>query len=75
LPSALLLVESVGGNAEASRLAGVRAQRIKVIVYMFCALCTGIAGLMNSSNLSEADANNAGLWIELAAYSKWAPTP
>ncbi len=62
-----LLVESVGGNAEASRLAGVRAQRIKVMVYMFCALCAGIAGLMNSSNLSDADANNAGLWIELDA--------
>lgn len=62
-----LLVESVGGNAEASRLAGVRAQRIKVMVYMFCGLCAGIAGLMNSSNLSDADANNAGLWIELDA--------
>ncbi len=62
-----LLVESVGGNAEASRLARVRAQRIKVMVYMFCALCAGIAGLMNSSNLSDADANNAGLWIELDA--------
>jgi ribose/xylose/arabinose/galactoside ABC-type transport system permease subunit len=62
-----LLVESVGGNAEASRLAGVRAQRIKIMVYVFCALCAGIAGLMNSSNLSDADANNAGLWIELDA--------
>jgi simple sugar transport system permease protein len=62
-----LLVESVGGNAEASRLAGVRAQRIKIMAYMFCALCAGIAGLMNSSNLSDADANNAGLWIELDA--------
>jgi simple sugar transport system permease protein len=62
-----LLVESVGGNAEASRLAGVRAQRIKIMVYVFCALCAGIAGLMNSSNLAAADANNAGLWIELDA--------
>lgn len=62
-----LLVESVGGNAEASRLAGVRARRIKIMVYMFCALCAGIAGLMNSSNISNADANNAGLWIELDA--------
>jgi len=62
-----LLVESVGGNAEASRLAGIRARRIKIMVYVFCALCAGIAGLMNSSNLSDADANNAGLWIELDA--------
>jgi galactofuranose transport system permease protein len=62
-----MLVESVGGNAEASRLAGVRAKRIKIMVYVFCALCAGIAGLMNSSNLSDADANHAGLWIELDA--------
>jgi simple sugar transport system permease protein len=62
-----LLVEAVGGNAEASRLAGIRARRIKIMVYVCCALCAGIAGLMNSSNLSNADANNAGLWIELDA--------
>jgi simple sugar transport system permease protein len=62
-----LLVESVGGNAEASRLAGIRARRIKITVYVVCALCAGIAGLMNSSNLADADANHAGLWIELDA--------
>ena len=62
-----LLVESVGGNAEASRLAGVRAQRIKVMVYLFCGLCAGVAGLWTSSSLGGADANNAGLWIELDA--------
>jgi galactofuranose transport system permease protein len=62
-----LLVESVGGNAEASRLAGIRARRIKILVYVLCALFAGIAGLMNSSNLADADANNAGLWIELDA--------
>ncbi len=62
-----LLVESVGGNAEASRLVGIRSRRIKIMVYMFCALCAGIAGLMISSNVSAADGNNAGLWIELDA--------
>ncbi|NEC89370.1 ABC transporter permease [Streptomyces sp. SID12501] len=62
-----LLVESVGGNAEASRLVGIRSLRIKIMVYVFCALCAGIAGLMISSNTSAADGNNAGLWIELDA--------
>jgi simple sugar transport system permease protein len=62
-----LLIESVGGNAEASRLAGVRSRRIKIMVYVFCALCAGVAGLWNSSSLGGADANNAGLWIELDA--------
>jgi simple sugar transport system permease protein len=62
-----LLIESVGGNAEAARLAGVRAQRIKILVYVLCGLMAGVAGLWNSSSLGGADANNAGLWIELDA--------
>ena len=62
-----LMIESVGGNAEASRLVGIRARRIKLMAYMFCGLCAALAGLINSSNLSAADSNNAGLWIELDA--------
>jgi simple sugar transport system permease protein len=62
-----LLIESIGGNAEASRLAGVRSRGLIILVYAFCGLCAGIAGLMISSNVSSADGNNAGLWIELDA--------
>jgi len=46
---------------------GIRSMRIKIMVYVFCAVCAGIAGLMISSNTSAADGNNAGLWIELDA--------
>lgn len=62
-----MLIESVGGNAEASRLAGIRSRQIKLMVYVFAAFCAGIAGLMISSNVSGADSNNAGLWYELDA--------
>ncbi|WHT22507.1 ABC transporter permease [Crossiella sp. CA-258035] len=62
-----LLIESVGVNPEASRLAGVRSRRIIWTCYVFAALCAGVAGLMISSNVSAADANNAGLWIEMDA--------
>ncbi|MFI6481161.1 ABC transporter permease [Nonomuraea sp. NPDC050663] len=62
-----LLIEAVGGNAEASRLAGVRSKGIIIVVYAFAALCAGLAGLMISSNVSSADGNNAGLWVELDA--------
>ncbi|MFD8527563.1 ABC transporter permease [Streptosporangium canum] len=62
-----LLIESVGGNAEASRLAGIRSRGVIIAVYTFAALCAGVAGLMISSNVSSADGNNAGLWIELDA--------
>ncbi|GAA1804195.1 ABC transporter permease [Luedemannella flava] len=62
-----MLLESVGGNAEASRLAGIRARRITIMVYVFCGLCAGIAGLMISADVSSADGTRAGLWIELDA--------
>jgi simple sugar transport system permease protein len=62
-----MLIESVGGNAEASRLVGIRSRGMIAMVYVFCAFCAGIAGLMISSNVSSADGNNAGLWIELDA--------
>ncbi|OBF09968.1 ABC transporter permease [Mycobacterium sp. ACS4331] len=62
-----MLLESVGINPEASRLAGVRHRTIVFAVYVFCALCAGVAGLMIASNISAADANNAGLWIEMDA--------
>jgi galactofuranose transport system permease protein len=62
-----VLLEAVGVNPEASRLAGVRHRSIVFAVYVFCSACAGVAGLMIASNISAADANNAGLWIELDA--------
>jgi galactofuranose transport system permease protein len=62
-----MLIESVGINPEASRLAGVRARSITWMVYLLCAVFAGIAGLMVSANVMAADANNAGLFIELDA--------
>ncbi len=62
-----MLLESVGINPTAARLTGVRARGITLSVYVFVAVCAGVAGLMISSNVTAADANNAGLWIELDA--------
>ncbi|MFD8141499.1 ABC transporter permease [Streptomyces sp. NPDC059708] len=62
-----MLIESVGGNPAASRLVGIRAGGLLTLVYVFSALCAAVAGLMISSNVSSADGNNAGLWIELDA--------
>lgn len=62
-----VLIESVGINPEASRLAGVSARVIIWMVYVFSAICAAIAGLMISSNITAADANSAGLWIEMDA--------
>lgn len=61
------LIESVGVNPEASRLAGVRARSIIWTVYIFAAFCAGLAGLMLTSNSTSADPNSIGLFIELDA--------
>ncbi|WP_220457968.1 MULTISPECIES: ABC transporter permease [unclassified Actinotalea] len=62
-----MLVESVGINPEASRLAGVRARSITWTVYALTGLFAGVAGLMMSADVMAADANNVGLFIELDA--------
>jgi galactofuranose transport system permease protein len=62
-----MLTEAVGINPEASRLAGVRARGIIFTAYMLSGLLAGIAGILYSSNIRAADANAAGLFIELYA--------
>jgi simple sugar transport system permease protein len=62
-----MLTEAVGINPEASRLAGVRARGIIWGAYAACGLLAGFAGILYSSNIMAADANAAGLYIELDA--------
>ena len=62
-----MLIEAVGINPEASRLAGVRARTIIWTVYAFSGLCAGIAGLVIAANTNSVNANSLGLWIELDA--------
>lgn len=62
-----LFIESVGNNPTASRLAGIPAARVKLLVYTICGLCAGIAGLIITADIQGADANNAGLYLELDA--------
>jgi simple sugar transport system permease protein len=62
-----LFIEAVGGNATASRYAGVNAGVVKFMAYVFSGLCAGIAGLIVASDIRAADPNNAGLYLELDA--------
>ncbi|MCK0118860.1 ABC transporter permease [Isoptericola sp. S6320L] len=62
-----MLVESVGINPAASQLAGVKARTIVWTVFALSGLFSGLAGLILASNVMAADANNAGLFIELDA--------
>lgn len=62
-----LFIQAVGINPVAARLAGVRTATLIFFAYVFCSACAGMAGLMVSSNIKSADANNAGLMLELDA--------
>jgi simple sugar transport system permease protein len=62
-----LFIESVGDNQTASYYAGVNSRTVKFLVYTFSGLCAGLAGLVAASNIKCADANHAGLFLELDA--------
>ncbi|MCV3768528.1 ABC transporter permease [Rhizobium sp. TRM95796] len=62
-----LLIEAIGVNLRASRLSGVKTTALVVLVYALSGLCAAIAGLIVAADIKGADANNAGLWLELDA--------
>jgi simple sugar transport system permease protein len=62
-----LFVEAVGNNPVASHFAGINTRMVKWFVYALCGLCAGLAGLIVASNIKAADANNAGMYLELDA--------
>ncbi len=62
-----LLIEATGGNERASKLAGVGTRAMIMAVYVWCSLCAALAGVIAAADIMGADANNAGLWLELDA--------
>lgn len=62
-----VLTEAIGINPAASRLAGIRSRGIVWSLYGLSGLLAGLAGIVYSSNIMAADANAAGLNIELDA--------
>lgn len=62
-----LLIEAVGVNRNAAALAGVNATVLIVAVYVASGLCAALAGVVAAADIRGADANNAGLWMELDA--------
>lgn len=62
-----VLTEAVGINPDASRLAGVRSRGIIWGAYVVSGVLAGVAGIIYASNIRAADANAAGLFVELYA--------
>lgn len=62
-----LLIEAVGVNRSAARFAGISSRLLLLLVYSFAGFSAAIAGLIVAGDIRGADANNAGLWLELDA--------
>jgi len=62
-----LYIESVGINARSSLFSGIDQKKVKLLAYVFCGFCAGIAGLVASSNIKTSDAFNMGVGMEMDA--------
>jgi ribose/xylose/arabinose/galactoside ABC-type transport system permease subunit len=62
-----LFIEACGCNPRASHYLGLNVRVIKFLVYCVSGLCAAIAGMVITADIQGADANNAGLWLELDA--------
>jgi len=62
-----MFIEAVGINLRAARNAGVNGWLVVMSTYIISGLCAAVAGLIVAADIRGADANNAGLWLELDA--------
>ncbi len=62
-----IFMESTGLNQKASKLVGIKTDKITFISYMVCSLMAGLAGVIATSRISSIDANNVGLNMEMDA--------
>ena len=47
-------VQAIGGNEKASKLSGIKVDRVKIWVYAFSGLCSAIVGIIATSQLVSA---------------------
>ncbi len=59
---------ALGGNRTASRLAGVRTERVEIMAYVLCGLLAGLAAIIVTARAASAEPN-AGLYFELLAIT------
>lgn len=59
---------AVGGNYEAARLAGIRVERLKVIIFTLQGLIAGLAGVVLAARMTSGQPNTA-MGLELQVIS------
>jgi len=61
-------VYAIGGNETAAKLAGIRVDRTKILIYGVCGACAGIASLILTSRMNSGDPN-MGTGLEMDAIA------
>jgi D-xylose transport system permease protein len=62
-------VYAVGGNAEATRRAGISVPRIRIVVFMISGFMAGLGGIVLASRLQSVDLNAGGSTLLIDAIS------
>jgi ribose transport system permease protein len=62
------MLYAIGGNQEVARLAGISVKRVTVLVYMMCALLSGLAGILLAARLDSVQPSS-GVAYELDAIA------
>ena len=62
-----MFIEAVGINIRAAKNAGVNTRLVVMLTYVLSGVCAAVAGVIVAADIRGADANNAGLWLELDA--------
>ncbi|NDL61575.1 ABC transporter permease [Acerihabitans arboris] len=61
-------IYAIGSNEDAAHLSGIKVRKVKVFVYMFCGILTGIAGVVLASRLNSGQPT-VGVGYELEAIA------
>jgi len=56
-------IQAVGGNVEASRLSGIRVDRVKTIAYITAGLCAALTGILLASLIGSGTASAADSYL------------
>jgi ribose/xylose/arabinose/galactoside ABC-type transport system permease subunit len=62
-----MLIESLGINAEASRLAGINRRAFLIVVYVMSAALAGVAGIFATGSVMTVNVSQTGQLLELDA--------
>ena len=60
---------ALGRNEEAARYSGINTERMTILAYMICGLCSGIAGVLFSLHINSVQPSQFGNFYELYAIA------